>query len=142
MDRVSDWNDAVIEQFRATGRAERFGDGLVLLHTVGARTGEERVSPVAAIRQHDGTILVAASFAGQPRNPAWFHNLVAQPDIRIETSEVHDGVGIPVRAEVLPPEERDAGWAQFTAMSDGFKGYEQKTDRVIPVVRLVPVAAG
>jgi deazaflavin-dependent oxidoreductase (nitroreductase family) len=138
MDRMTGWNDAVLEQFWATGKAERFGDGLVVLHTVGAKSGEPRVNPVAGIRQPDGTILVAATFAGQPRHPAWFHNLVADPELRVETSEVHDGVGLPMRAEVLEGAERDAGWAQFTAMSDGFKGYEAKTTRVFPVVRLVP----
>lgn len=133
---MSDWNQKIIDEFRENGGAVQtmgFGRSLVLLHHTGARTGTERVSPVAAIRDGDDTWLVAASKAGAPDNPDWFHNLKAHPDVVIETPD--DGT-VEVRAQVLEADERDAAWARFTAMSEGFRSYEQKTTRVIPVVAL------
>ena len=79
----SDWNAKVIEEFRANaGVVANFGGPLLLLHTTGAKTGREHVTPVM-YRKVDGGYAVFASFAGQPRNPAWYHNLVAQPDVVI-----------------------------------------------------------
>lgn len=130
---MSDWNQQIIEQFRANGgTVDRFGDNLVLLHHIGARSGVERLTPVMAIREDADTWLIAASKAGAPDNPAWFHNLLAHPDVDIETPE---GV-VPVRATRLEGEERDAAWARFTTASPGFKAYEEKTERVIPVLAL------
>lgn len=84
----TDWNQQIIEQFRVNGgTVDRFGDALVLLHHTGARTGVERVTPVMAIREDADTRLIAASKAGAPDNPAWFHNLLAHPDVDIETPE-------------------------------------------------------
>ena len=75
----SDWNAKVIEEFRANaGVVANFGGPLLLLHTTGAKTGRQHVTPVM-YRKVDGGYAVFASFAGQPRNPAWYHNLVAQP---------------------------------------------------------------
>lgn len=130
---MSDWNQQIIEQFRANGgTVDRFGDNLVLLHHIGARSGVERLTPVMAIREDADTWLIAASKAGAPDNPAWFHNLLAHPDVDIETPE---GV-VPVHATRLEGEERDAAWARFTTASPGFKAYEEKTERVIPVLAL------
>ncbi|BDZ41907.1 hypothetical protein GCM10025865_12060 [Paraoerskovia sediminicola] len=136
---MSDWNQKIIDEFRSNGgtvETAGFGRGLILVHHVGAKSGTERITPLAAIPQDDGTWLIAASKAGADTNPDWFHNLVAHPDITIETPDAEGISTVEVRATVLPDDERDAGWAQFTAMSDGFKGYEAKTSRVIPVVRL------
>ncbi len=90
------------------------------------------------IPQPDGSILIAASKGGAPENPAWFGNLRAHPDTRIEVGDGEGGVDtVDVTAEVLRGGERDAGWAQFTARSRGFAEYEAKAGgRVIPVVRL------
>jgi deazaflavin-dependent oxidoreductase (nitroreductase family) len=133
---VSDWNQQIIEEFRTNGGTVEtmgFGRHLVLVHHVGAKTGTERVSPLMGIRTDDDTWLVAASKAGAPENPAWFHNLVAHPGTVIETPD--DGT-VPVHAEVLEGAERDAGWARFTSANDVFKTYEEKANRVIPVVAL------
>jgi deazaflavin-dependent oxidoreductase (nitroreductase family) len=138
-DAVADWNQQIIDEFRANGgtvETNGFGRSLVLVHHLGAKTGTERVSPVANIRQPDGSRLIAASKGGAPDNPAWYHNLLAHPDVTIETP---DGVE-QVHVTELRGAERDAGWAQFTTMSEGFRSYEQKTSRVIPVLRLTPVA--
>ncbi|BCJ29306.1 nitroreductase/quinone reductase family protein [Actinocatenispora sera] len=133
---MTDWNQQIIDEFRGNdGTVETmgFGRGLVLVHHRGARTGTERVNPVAAIRESADSWLIAASAGGADRNPDWYHNLVAHPDVSIETPD--DGV-VPVRAEDLARPERDAAWDRFKAMSDGFAGYEKKTARIIPVLRL------
>nr|WP_221447063.1 nitroreductase/quinone reductase family protein [Microbacterium thalassium] len=105
---------------------------MVLLHHVGARSGTTRTSPVMAISPDDDTWLIAASMGGAPTHPAWFHNLRAHPDVSIETPE---GT-VDVHAEVLGPEERDAAWPLFTQRSDGFRTYQERTERTIPIVRL------
>ena len=132
---ANDWNDRIIDEFRSNGgQVQNFGDSLVLLHHTGAKSGTSRVSPVMGLRdEQSGGWHIAASKGGAPENPAWFHNLVAHPDAVIETP--HDGT-VDVRAEVLHGSDRDAGWARFTSASDGFRQYEQRTTRVIPVVRL------
>ena len=133
---MSDWNQQIIDEFRANGgdvRTNGFGKGLVLLHHRGAKTGVERISPVAGIRVDEDTWLTAASKGGAPDNPAWFHNLLAHPDVEIETPD--DGT-VPVRATQLLGAERDAAWARFTARSEGFRSYEQRTARTIPVLQL------
>lgn len=130
---MSEWNEKVIDEFRANhGRVQGFGRALILLHHVGARTGTPRTSPVMAIHPDDDTWLIAASMGGAPTHPGWFHNLRAQPDVTIETPEAT----VAVHAEVLAPDERDAAWALFTQRSDGFRKYQERTERVIPVVRL------
>ncbi|RHA43974.1 nitroreductase/quinone reductase family protein [Cellulomonas rhizosphaerae] len=133
---MSDWNQTIIDEFRANGgtvTTAGFGRALVLLHHIGAKTGEARVSPVAAIRVDDDTWLVAASKAGADTNPAWFHNLLAHPDTSIETPD--DGA-VDVHVEQLVGTARDEAWARFKARSSGFASYEAKTTRVIPVLEL------
>jgi len=131
---ASSWNDQVIAEFRANnGSVARFGRNLVLIHHIGAKTGAERVAPARAIRDDPDTWLVAASKGGAPDNPAWYHNLVAHPDVRIETPD--DGT-VAVHAEVLRGTERDEAWERFKEASPGFRDYEQKTSRTIPVLVL------
>ena len=140
---MSDFNTQIIDEFRANGgtvTTAGFGDSLVIVHSIGSKSGAARVSPVVAITQDDGSWLIAASKAGAPDNPAWYGNLVATPDVTLEVPAA-DGSGVEtvdVHAEVLSGAERDAGWAQFTERYEGFRGYEARAvGRVIPVVRLV-----
>ncbi|MEU0313668.1 nitroreductase/quinone reductase family protein [Nocardioides sp. NPDC006273] len=77
--------------------------------------------------------MIAASKAGAPDNPAWYHNLLANPETKIETPA--DGV-VEVQVSELTGAERDSAWERFKAMSPGFGEYEAKTDRVIPVLAL------
>ncbi|WNM23832.1 nitroreductase/quinone reductase family protein [Demequina capsici] len=130
----SGFNDAIIEQFRANeGHVAQFGRHLVLLHHIGARSGAERVSPVMTFPADGGGWLIAASKAGAPDHPAWYHNLRAHPKIVIEVP----GEGeVDVVAEELLGAERDAAWRVFTEGSAGFADYERRTSRVIPVIRL------
>jgi deazaflavin-dependent oxidoreductase (nitroreductase family) len=134
---VNDWNAGIIEEFRAHGGrvGGRFaGSTLLLLHTTGARSGQERVNPVAYQDLGDGRVAVFASFAGRDVHPAWFHNLVAHPDASVEIGEgTRD-----VRARVATGDERTAIWERQKAEHPGFAGYETKTSREIPVVVLEP----
>lgn len=135
-DPHANWNQQIIDQFRAhDGLVESppFGRALVLLHHVGAKSGAERIAPVRAIPEGDGW-LIAASKGGAPENPAWYHNLLAHPDVTIEVPGEADLVA--VRAEELKGQARDAAWQKFTAASQGFRDYEQKTSRIIPVLFL------
>ena len=135
---MSDWNDKIIEEFRANGGkvgGNFEGAPLLLLHTVGARSGQERVHPMM-YQKVDGGYAVFASYGGAPTNPAWFHNLVAQPRV---TAEI--GIGTQeLVARVTDGEERERIWTAQKAAYPGFADYERKTTRQIPVVVLEPVA--
>jgi deazaflavin-dependent oxidoreductase (nitroreductase family) len=134
---VTDWNASIIAEFRAHGGrvGGRFADStLLLLHTTGARSGQERVNPVAYLDLGDGRVAVFASFGGQDVHPAGFHNLVAHPDARVETGEgIRD-----VRARVTTGDERAAIWERQKDAHPGFARYETRTSREIPVVVLEP----
>lgn len=133
--RYAHYNDRIVEEFRATGgTVTNFGRSLVLVHHVGAKSGTERITPVRAVREGD-VWLIAASKAGADDNPAWYHNLLAHPDVEIETPD--DGT-VSVHVTALAGAERDAAWDRFTTVAPGFKDYEQRTTRVIPVLRLSP----
>lgn len=138
---MTDFNTAIIEEFRANGgrvSAHGFGDSLVLVHNTGARSGVERISPLMALRDGDAW-LVAASAAGAPTHPAWYFNLVATPDTTIEVGVDGEVRTVPVTATVLKGADRDAAWNRFTSSSPGFAAYEQKAaGRIIPVIRLAP----
>jgi deazaflavin-dependent oxidoreductase (nitroreductase family) len=135
MSSYGDWNQGVIDEFRTNNGtvSHGFGRALVLVHHVGAKSGIERVSPLMGIRDDADTWFITASKGGAPENPAWYHNLLANPETTIETPD--DGV-VKVRAVELHGAERDAAWERFKAHSDGFRQYELKTDRVIPVLAL------
>jgi deazaflavin-dependent oxidoreductase (nitroreductase family) len=130
------WNETVIAEFRANhGEVTTggFGRSLVLLHTVGARTGRERVNPVLGRKSGDDWV-VAASFAGAPANPAWYHNLMAHPDASIETA---DSGTVPVTAIEISGAEYDREWSGFVNQSAAFAEYQEKAGgRRIPLLRL------
>ena len=131
---MSDWNDKIIAEFRANdglvgGNFE--GAPLLLLHSTGARSGQERVSPMMYQAVGDG-FAVFASKAGAETNPDWYHNLVANPEASAEVGTET----VELTARVLDPEEREPVWEKQKADYPGFADYEKKTDRVIPVVLL------
>ncbi len=131
---MSDYNAQIIAEFRANhGRVGGNFEGapLLLLHTTGAKSGQERISPMMYLRDGERW-LVFASKAGAPTNPDWYHNLTANPDATIEVGDET----IEVRAEELPRAERDEKYAEQAALYPGFADYERKTDRVIPVLAL------
>lgn len=132
----SDWNTGIIEEFRANdGKVGGPFEGapLLLLHTTGARTGQEHVTPVM-YRPVGGGYAVFASKAGAPNNPDWYHNLVANPSVRAEVGTQT----LPLTARVAEGDEREQIWTAHKAANPGFADYEQKTSRQIPVVLLEP----
>ncbi len=133
------WNDTIIAEFRENGgRTEHFGSRLLLLHTIGAKSGEPRVTPMMYFTQPEG-LFVVASKAGSPENPAWYHNLRATPAVHVEQATPEGIVAFDATAEVVAPELRDTLFTRFSADAPGFAGYQEKTDRIIPVVQLHPV---
>jgi deazaflavin-dependent oxidoreductase (nitroreductase family) len=115
-------------------RNRPFRGGKVLsLTTIGARSGEPRTSTVAYFKESDTSWLIVASGGGTATHPAWFFNLAAHPDnVEVEIGQTHHTV----RAETLQSEERTQAWQRITREMPIFKGYESKTDREIPVIRL------
>lgn len=133
------WNDSIIEQFRANdGQVDRFGKHLLLLHTTGAKSGEPRIAPMMYFDEPEG-IFVIASKAGAPDNPAWYHNLLVHPEVRVEQATEHGVKKFEATAAPVDRELRDRLFARFSERNPGFAGYQQNTDRVIPVVQLHPV---
>lgn len=132
---MSDWNAKIIEEFRANGGkvgGQFEGAPMIIMHTIGAKTGAEREIPVVYFPQADGTIVVIASKAGAPTNPDWYHNILAHPHFDVEVGTEQ----FPVDALDLSGTTRDEVWAQAVAAMPGFGEYQQKTSRVIPVLRL------
>ena len=133
-DAVQDWNSKIIEEFRANeGRVGGPFEGapVVLLHTKGAKSGRERVHPIMYL-DLDGHRFVFASKAGADTNPDWYRNLVANPDVTVEVgADRYAAKAVPV---VGP--ERDRIYAEQARRYPGFAEYQEKTDRVIPVVEL------
>ena len=132
---MSSFSDRVIDEFRANNghvTTGGFGDSLVLVHSVGAKSGVERVTPLLGLVDGESWF-VAASAAGAERHPAWYYNLLASPDTVIETPA---GL-VDVHATVLDGAEHDAAWAKFTSRGAAFNDYQARAgDRTIPVVRL------
>jgi deazaflavin-dependent oxidoreductase (nitroreductase family) len=131
---MSDWNAKIIEEFRANhgevgGPFE--GAPLLLLHTTGARSGLERVSPIMYL-DLDGHRYVFASKAGADSHPDWYRNLIANPAVTVEVgAETYGATAAPVAGE-----DRDRIYAEQARRYPGFAEYQTKTSRVIPVVEL------
>jgi deazaflavin-dependent oxidoreductase (nitroreductase family) len=123
-------NRKVIEDFRTQGGAPE-GRPLLLLTTIGARTGIMRTTPMMYVRDGD-RLLVIASNAGAPRHPDWYHNLVAHPDVSVELT----GVSFPATAVVLRGEERDRVFAGIVEKYPFFADHQANVRRTIPVVAL------
>jgi deazaflavin-dependent oxidoreductase (nitroreductase family) len=131
---VSDWNAAIIDEFRANGGkvgGQFEGAPMLLLHTTGAKTGKERVNPLVYATDGDN-LVVFASKAGAPTHPDWYHNLVANPDV---TAEVGTDT-VAMRARVAEGDERERVWSRQIQVMPGFAEYQANTSRTIPVVVL------
>ena len=138
---MADWNAGIIQEFHAkAGKGVGpFGDHLMLLTTRGARSGEERISPVMYHR--DGKrYIVIASKSGAPDHPGWYHNLKANPVATAEVGAEKGTEKFEVRAHEAKGEERDRIYAERVAIAPGFGDYEKKTTRKIPVIILERIA--
>jgi deazaflavin-dependent oxidoreductase (nitroreductase family) len=141
MSEANDFNQRIVEEFRANdGEVGGPFEGLplVLLHHTGAKSGIERVNPLAYQRLADDSFAIFASKGGAPTNPDWYHNLVANPNASIEIgTERHD-----VTARVATGEERRRIWESQKEAFPNFAEYETTSGgREIPVVVLDKAAA-
>ncbi len=135
---MSDWNAKVIEEFRANGGkvgGPFEGATIILVHHIGARSGTERIAPLATVPLEDGRYVIIASKAGAPTNPDWYHNLKAHPRVDVEVGTET----FPVQAEELTGAERAEMWDRVVAAMPGFGEYQEKTTRTIPVLALTRV---
>jgi deazaflavin-dependent oxidoreductase (nitroreductase family) len=108
---------------------------MLLLTTTGARTGRQHTLPLQYFPDDGEAWLIVASAGGAARHPAWFRNLAAHPDgVWIEIG----GRRLKVRPESLEGEAREEAWRRIVARAPQFGGYQEHTDRIIPVVRLTP----
>jgi deazaflavin-dependent oxidoreductase (nitroreductase family) len=132
---MSDFNQALIDQIRANqGQViEGYfaGRQVLILTTTGAKSGETRESPLAYSRDANDLVIVA-SMGGAPTHPSWYHNLVANPRVKVEAN----GETFEADAIVVDPDERRRLYDQHADLHASFKDYEGLTSRVIPVIRL------
>jgi deazaflavin-dependent oxidoreductase (nitroreductase family) len=131
-----DFNERNIAEFRANhGRVGGQFEGapLLILHSTGARSDEPRTNIMMYLDDGD-RYLIFASKAGADSNPAWYWNLRAHPDVRIEVGDEE----LAAHAVELEGSERDAKYAEQASRFPGFSDYQKKTSRTIPVVALVP----
>jgi F420H(2)-dependent quinone reductase len=109
------------------------GSPVLLLTTTGRRSGQRRTMPLLYI--DDGKrMVVAASYLGAEHHPAWYHNLLAQPEVTVQAGSSVQ----PMRAEVADPAERARLWSPLVAMYPTYDDYQAKTERQIPIIVLTP----
>jgi deazaflavin-dependent oxidoreductase (nitroreductase family) len=131
----NDWNKQIIAEYRKNhgkvgGNFE--GAPLLLLHTVGRRSGKQRVNPVMYLRDGERHV-VFASKAGADTHPDWYENLKATPDVKIEVGDST----IEVHAEEVNGPEREKLYERQASIYPNFAEYQSKTKRVIPVIALI-----
>ena len=137
MSEVNDWNKKTIDEFRANGGkvgGPFEGRTLLLLHTTGAKSRQERINPVAYVRDGDRYVVIASK-GGAPTNPDWYYNVLANPELTVEVGTEK----FQVRAKVAEEPERTRLYNKMAEMMPGFADYQLKTTRVIPVIVLTPV---
>ena len=134
MSDAIDWNTQVIEEFRANdgkvgGHFENMT--LLLLHTIGAKSGQPRLNPVATMADGDRYVIIASK-GGAPTNPDWYYNIVANPEVSIEVGTDT----FRARADIAEEPERSELYGKMATLYPGFAEYERITDRAIPVIVL------
>ncbi|HLO32711.1 MAG TPA: nitroreductase family deazaflavin-dependent oxidoreductase [Anaerolineales bacterium] len=133
-------HDLSVSLYRLThgkigGRVQ--GLPVLLLKTIGRKTGKERITPLGYF-MNDGSYIITASNAGRDAYPGWFHNLRANPRVAIEVKDRQ----IEAEAKVAAPEKRNVLWSQLISLSPAYANYARKTSREIPLVILRPLGNG
>ena len=137
MNSPNNWNQTIINEFRAnSGKVGGpfAGKTLLILHTIGAKSGQEHINPVAYVRDGD-RIVIIASKGGAPTNPDWYYNILANPRVTVEVGTEQ----FQAQAAVASEPERTRLYNKMVEMMPGFAEYQQKTTRVIPVITLTRV---
>jgi deazaflavin-dependent oxidoreductase (nitroreductase family) len=137
MINLNDRNKQIIDEFRTHsgkvgGRFE--GRTLLLLHTKGAKSGQERINPVAYVKDGDRFVVIASK-GGADTNPAWYYNIVANSQVTVEVGTKT----FQAEAAVAEEPERTRLYNKMVDMMPSFDDYRRKTTRVIPVIVLTPV---
>ena len=130
------WVRNQVETIESSGGTEGTtlrGVPVVVVTSVGARSGKLRKNPVMRV-EHDGTYALVASKGGAPEHPTWYHNLVAHPEV-----DVQDGPDVrTMRVRIVEGDERAAWWDRAVAVWPAYASYQEKTDRAIPVFLAEP----
>ncbi|WP_227999999.1 nitroreductase family deazaflavin-dependent oxidoreductase [Nocardia australiensis] len=129
---MSDFNTQIIEEFRANGGkvGGMFeGANMVLITTTGAKSGRQILNPLAYLPDNERIVLIASN-GGADKNPAWYHNLRANPELTVEIGTEK----YPAKAVIVTGPERNELYARMVEIMPGFAEYQANTERVIPVV--------
>ena len=131
---MSDMNQKIIAEFRANdGRVGGFfaNNTLLLLHTTGAKSGEERINPLVTLEDDDRLVIIASK-GGAPSHPAWYYNILANPEVGVE----YGTEKFQAQAAVASEPERTELYEKMESIFAPFTEYKEKAGRVIPVVIL------
>lgn len=134
MSSISEWNKAIVEEFRAnSGKVGgQFADRrLLLLHTTGAKSGQLRINPLVYSKDGD-QFMVVASKGGAPTHPDWYYNIIANPLVTVEVGTEQ----FQAQATIAEEPERTRLFDQMAAEMPGFAEYQHKTSRILPVIVL------
>jgi deazaflavin-dependent oxidoreductase (nitroreductase family) len=127
----NEYNRRVVEEFRANGGQVQGWAPLILLTTRGAKSGEPRIYPLMSVPYGD-TYLAVASKGGAPKNPQWYYNLVAHPDVTVEV----ENEKFEATARQLTGAEREQAFKKAIEVFPNYAEYQKKTEREIPVFLL------
>ena len=134
MNNPNNWNQKTIDEFRANAGkvgGSFAGKTLLLLHTIGAKSGQERINPVAYVADGDRLVIIASK-GGAPTHPDWYYNILAHPLVTVEVGTEQ----FQAQAAITSEPERTRLYNQMVEMIPRFAEYRQKTRRVIPVITL------
>lgn len=137
MSSPSAWNKAIIDEFRANAGqvgGPFAGGTLLLLHTMGAKSGVERVNPLAYTMDGDRYVVIASK-AGAPSNPDWYYNVAANPLVTVEVGTEQ----FQAQAVITAEPERTRLFEQMAALRPGFLEYQKNTTRILPVIVLTRI---
>jgi len=137
MSDLNDRNKKIIDEFRANdGRVGGNFEGktLLLLHTQGAKSGQERINPLACVKDGDRCVVIASK-GGAPTHPDWYYNVIANPQVSVEVGTET----FQAEASVAEEPERTRLYDKMVEVMPGFEGYRRNTTREIPVIVLIPM---
>ena len=132
-----DWSRDQADKYIESGGTDGTvlqGKPVILLTTVGAKTGKLRKTPLMRV-EHDGEYAIVASLGGAPKNPVWYHNVVQNPRVELQDGQVTRDYD----AREVFGDEKAAWWERAVQVWPDYAGYQKKTDRQIPVFVLTPV---
>jgi F420H(2)-dependent quinone reductase len=134
---TSDWARENAEKYMESGGTdgtELQGKPVILLTTIGAKSGKIRKTPLMRV-EHDGEYAVVASLGGAPKNPVWYYNIKAHPQVELQDGPVTKDY----EAREVVGDEKAAWWERAVAAWPDYANYQKKTDRQIPVFVLTPI---